>query len=274
MKGFDESWTRAEAVHALCFWDPDTDLSGVGERRMHQLISAAFENMPLRSTTLPLRQQQALLQAVQAVRMSMPHSTAASSLHPVLWLRWALHSSGLPVVSTFWHHFASWRASRRPSIVSLLQYRDPSTKVWRGKARTAQGVGKLVGYTIDQILAQERFSFDEYTVQWRLKRVRFAAVIVRRPAARRVELVCGRETMRVLGECIHDEATAGTLGLLSPVMTDGKYTCTISPAQLLERLKSRYLTITRYSDSTLRRGLSTFVRCARSRPGGVRRPHP
>lgn len=271
MKSFDENWTRAEALQVLFFSDLAELQQGFGEKRLRELISEAFYGITLRSTALSSPQRETLLKAVQAVMATLPHLTATSALHPLLWVRWALQSSALPISNGFWLHLTQWRAGKKPTFARMMQYYDPNKKTWRGKVRTVQGVGKSVGYTLDQILVHKKFAFNEYAVRWRIKLVQFAAPRVQHAVPRTVETVCGQESMRVLSECVRLEAEAGTSGLLL-ALRDGKYTCTVSPAKLLEELKSRNLALKRYSDSTLRRGLSAFVRCPRGRPGGFQPP--
>jgi hypothetical protein len=76
----------------------------------------------------------------------------------------------------------------------------------------------------------------------------------------------------MLSKCIEGETTVGSSKLLSNALTDRKYKCVVSPADPLKELKCAYLELNRYRDNTLERGLSAFVQCPRSRPGGIRPP--
>lgn len=273
MKGFNESWTRADAVQNLFFCELSGELAEVGDKQMHELIILAFYYDDPRSSSLPRSQQQILFKVAQAIKAAMPHFSPTSTLHPILWSRWALQSSALPISNKFWLNFAQWRASKKPVYIKLMQHYDPITKTWRGRVLTTPGVGKTVGYTMDQMLARKSFAFNEYAVKWRVKSVQFEVAQTPKVHPRTIEKVCGQDVMRLLANCIQLEAKSGKLGVLSDTLLDGKYNSKVGPAELLKELHSAYPTLKLYRDSTLRRGLSAFVRCPRGRPGGLRKSY-
>jgi hypothetical protein len=270
MKSFDENWSRTDAVQKLFFCDLTGDLGEIGNARMRELINQAFYDVELRSTALHPVQQDVLWRATRAVKAAFPNLTPASTFHAVLWLRWVLHSTTLPIANRFWLNFTGWRSRNEPAVLRLMQYQNTGMKTWRGKARTVQGVGKVVGYTIDQMFVRKDFAFNEYEVKWRLKSFQLDVVRAQQNVRRDVQAICGRNMTDLLRECVHLEAESKTSKLLSGSLINGKYICSMPPAELLEELKSHYSALKRYSDETLKRGLSAFVQCPRGRPGGLR----
>jgi len=272
MKRFDEKWTYAEAAQELFFRSLSEHSTALSEKRLIELINGAFHGMSLRSSALPVIHQEAVLKAVREVKATLPKLTSGTKLHSVLWLRWALRSSSLPISNSFWLRLAQWRTNEKPSYVRLMQYRDQKTTTWRGKAHAIRGIGKAVGYTIDQVLARKAFAFDEYQVEWRIKSMSLEASRTESQQPRAIERICGQGAMLLLSKCIEREVAIGSPRLLSNALIGGKYKCAVPPAELLKELKNTYPELNRYSDNTLRRGLPAFVQCPRGRPGGIRPP--
>lgn len=267
MESFDKNWTCAEAIQALFF--ADEVACSVNSKKMIEIIKMAFGGLPLKASNLNEQQKNTVEKAVLAIKSTMENLKVTDQLHPILWVRWALHSSGLPVANEFILQLACWRAKWKPSYIVLLQHWDPETKTWRGKNGASNGIEKLVGFTFDQIVAREKFSFKEYEVKWKIKKVRFTAVGKKKSPPRPIARVCGRNVLDSLHESIHTEAKDCKLGVLSVEQTDGKYECSISPAEMIRRLKLHYPDMKRFSDSTLIRGLPSIVRCPKGRPGGI-----
>jgi hypothetical protein len=102
MKDFDTTWSCAEAIQALFFSDLSGQTIEVSEQRILQIISSAFNGLSVTSTALSISQQNLLSQAIHAVKLGMPHLTASDTMQPILWARWALRLSGLPIANDFW----------------------------------------------------------------------------------------------------------------------------------------------------------------------------
>lgn len=270
---FGKNWTCAEAIQALFFADENDDI-GKNDARIIEINKLTFGKFPREKIILDEQQKETVEKAFLEIRNAMKNLKAVDKLNPILWTRWALRSSGIPVTNEFTLKLALWRTNLTPPYIVLYQRYDPENKTWRGKNILPTGVEKQFGYTLEQILTQKKFSFNEYEVKWKrkIKKLRFIVEGKKNRPPRPIEEVCGKNVLATLSECIRIEAESGKSEVLSAEQKGGKYECSITPAEMIAHLRVKHPeAMDGYKDSTLKRGLSSMVRCPRGRPGGIRR---
>lgn len=276
MKSFRKIWSSIEAIQALFFADEERALS-CSDEILRSIRSAFGYVQPTISMVSP-QYQKIANQAVIAFRKSWPLIKADSQLHPMLWVRLALHASGPPVAKKFTMRLARWRARSElgKGNIFLLVYENKKSGKWIVKRRTLGGVGEIFGYTIDQIIVQKNFGFkdgfNEYERKWQLREESYLTLSTstsKKKSVKTVKQACGAAALHLLTAAVRREAKSGVLGLLSSKDDEGKAGCSVSRACLLETLKNSNPNLRGYSDLTLLRGLSSIVKFRLGRPAKV-----
>jgi hypothetical protein len=229
-----------------------------------------------------------------------------AELPPVVWLR-LMHNAGLKPVDVATREFEHWQEKMRANGMTILYRRFDDTKgKFVGPARERDGIGTVTGYTVEEILVEQRKKPNwPYCHQWKFFREPSVSVVVpkipqvqvvppklapeisekipkvkvgvNRPMKRRkrsrqdVERACGRRVLVALEECLAAEFSRKRNGVLEAGRKKDyrTYKCQLSLNELVSELRRKYGKQLTCSDSTLKSALPYFVACPRGRPGGL-----
>ena len=194
------------------------------------------------------------------------------SMHPVLWMKWAMTLPDTPVLNNIGRRFGRWREGLPKNEVVVMQYFESGT-FWTGRSWECAGFGLINGYLIDEIIFGNKVLFTPsgkrniYSLKWQTYEYKKQFTDEEKRAR-----ICGSRLMVALEECIKMEIAAKRFKAISlqKTGTRSRYQSTYSREQLAELLKDRHKSILgSYGDETLKRALPQFVECPRGRKGGA-----
>ena len=258
------------------------------------------EDMKLLAAVLPTLFKN-LLRKMNAVGLDQD-----VKLPPVVWLR-LIREAGVKPVDATLREFERWQDQMRTKDSVILYRRfDDAKRKYVGLVRDREGWGKVRGFTLDEMLTEQRKKTPHwpYCYRWKcfLKKVPgnvdppvlpteavtpvpvlaasekvTQARANTKPRKRRrrslaaLERAGGPRVMAALKECLPVEFDRKRDGVLEAVGKKDRtaYRCHLSLNELVSLLKQRYGKLLTCSDSTLKSALPHFVKCPRGRPGGM-----
>lgn len=258
------------------------------------------EDMKLLAAVLP-----SVLERLRKKMESVGLSESAK-FPPVVWLR-LMHEADVEPVSAVLRVFEDWQERMRADGMTVLYRRwDTATQNYVGPERERDGLGTLVGYTVEEMLVEQPKKPNwPYCHQWKFfgepsvgvvvpkvpqvevvlpklapevsEGIRKVKVGVDRPMKRRkrsrqdLERACGKRVLVALDECLAVEFSRKRNGVLEAGRKKDHrtYKCQLSLNELVSELKRKYSKHLTWSDSTLKSALPYFVACPRGRPGGL-----
>ncbi len=230
-----------------------------------------------------------------------------AKLPPVLWLR-LMREAGVKPVDTTVREFEWWQEQMRVNGLTILyRRRERATKNYVGPSRKRDGLGKVIGFTVEELLNEQRAATRNWPYHYRWKCVTESAkvspklpllfektptkpkksVTVELPNESRnvaplrkrtkrtkrsrqsIERTCGKPLIDVLEKCLETEHARKSSVLELKGRNRRPYKSQLSLDKLVDALKQRYLKHLTCTDSTLKRALPYFVACPRGRPGGM-----
>lgn len=230
-----------------------------------------------------------------------------AKLPPVLWLR-LMREAGVKPVDTTVREFERWREQMRVNGLTILYRRFDDTKTkFVEPTRERDDLGKVVGFTVEELLNEQRAATRNWPYHHRWKCVTEStkvspklpllfeqaptkpkkSVAVELPNVSRnvaplrkrtkrtkrnrqsIERTCGKPLIDVLEKCLETEHARKSSVLELKGRNRRPYKSQLSLDKLVDALKQRYFKQLTCTDSTLKRALPYFVACPRGRPGGL-----
>jgi hypothetical protein len=227
-----------------------------------------------------------------------------AKMPPVLWLR-LMREVGLKPVDVAEKDFERWQDQTRANGMTILYLRfDEDKQTFVGPSRLRDGLGKIPGYSVDEMIAEQRKPRRwPYRYRWKCvckastsadvppvvkvgepksdtstpiplgvpkRRTATSIPKQRRKRSRQaLERACGTRLILALEGCLSKEVELKK----SVVVTGGRnrraYGCQLSLDELVAVMKRKYHAQLNCAESTLKSALPHFVSCPRGRPGGI-----
>lgn len=237
-------------------------------------------------------------------RMVAVNLDQEAKLPPVVWLR-LMKEAGVKPSYAAEREFERWQEQMRANGQAVLYRRfHEAKKKFVGRQRDRDGLGTATGFTVEELLTEQRPSprYWPYCYRWKCV-VKSAKASLKLPAVgnsvtlesddsrmtavptvtpkatlpkrRRkrslqvIERTCGPRLIAVLKDCLEAEYARKSSVLELKGRNRAPYKSLLSLDGLIAALKQRYGKRLVYSDSTLKSALSHFVSCPRGRPGGM-----
>jgi hypothetical protein len=237
-------------------------------------------------------------------RMDTVNLKQEAKLPPVVWLR-LFREAGVSPVDVAMRAFERWQKQMRANGLTILYCRfDATKKKFVGTKSERDGLGKAIGFTVEELLTEQRAAPRNWPYCYRWKCVTKSAKVLPRPpllvekafakpsravaaeltnvlkntapprkrakrSRKSIERTCGKPLIAGLEECLQTEYARKNSVLELKGRNRRDYKSQLSLDGLVAMLKQRYGKQLVCSDSTLKRALPYFVACPRGRPGGM-----
>lgn len=237
-------------------------------------------------------------------RMAAANLDQEAKLPPVVWLR-LFREAGVSPVDVAVREFERWQEQMRANGLTILYLRlDKTKKKFVGPKREREGLGKVTGFTLEELLTKQWESprYWPYCCRWKcviksanaspklsamgnsafpksddsLMTTLPTATPKAAPSRRRrkrsrqaIERTCGSRLVAMLEECLETEYARKNSVIELKGRHRTPYKSQLHLDGLIAALKQRYGKQLVCADSTLKSALSHFVSCPRGRPGGM-----
>ncbi len=306
---WEKNWDRVEAAMRLLLDLSDADLKVQHKSWWEKAVSDALNGQYARLNEHKAFHPYAadFQDAVKAVSATMQAVKLRrnATLPPIVWIR-LLKLAGSPPLDCAREQFERWKKQRRELGETVLYVHIDATGAHKGQIRERPGLGKVRGYSPDELLNEEMTKPRHwpYCRNWErvvrsseipekqtassiptrttVAQVSHVAKVVadketvqpkrktRRRNKKALERVCGTRVVAALEQSLTEEA-ARKKSLVEPGGRNRRpYNCELSLDELVTKLKKKYVEqLAHYRDSTLKSALPHFVSCPRGRPGGL-----
>jgi hypothetical protein len=225
-----------------------------------------------------------------------------AKLPPKVWMR-LMSEANLDPVGSAWEGVREWEARKRKSGKTVLYvYVDTATGKRKGPRRERAGLGRVRGYSPDELLSEKMKKPDHwpYCREWErvvdspekpaketatgkqdrmpAKEASPVATVTsdddavapkrktRRRSPKKMVRACGARVINALEQSLAKEVSRKKSLLVAGGRNRRAYNCDQSLNELVAALKTKYAKRLNYADSTLKSAVSHFVSCPRGRP--------
>lgn len=243
-------WSTTVALAFIFFSGTAEYETPEGRNQQRRQIRLALKNTTPNSPIKPVSDESDLHKKIRKLKSEFPELTNLPKPPPLIWIKLAFEAlrKGMPPTKIFFKRFGIWRFEN-----SLLNKRQIVIQKNSNISFIALGT-ETDGTTLDYFILTNNFHLDlKNTLQWKIADIE--------KSKRELIDIVGTRSYNDIKDAIDNAAKSKTIKQLSHRRTNGKYTTTLSRAELAEKLKKIYKDKLP-AESTILRALSDFVSCS------------